>query len=412
MRANPKRGAAVAVVVTALAYACLSPTEITVRVTADPSLCGALQATVAAGEPGQLVTVAETSARTTGCPRDAKTGEIGSIVVIPSGDRGAKIEVRVVAGVGRSPDGCSPQDFAGCIEAHRILRYVRHQPLDLPIALSASCIGVKCVPGTACFDGGCYTYDPDVPGYCDPTAGPCAPVDAGADVATGDATPGPCPAGRGAAMVRVSLPAVTFCIDATEVTNSHFHAFVADPTRPKPSGVCAFKSGYPSAPINDLPIAGADWCDAQGFCAWAGKRLCKNLRGSRPSEGDASYPGSEWYLACSAGGRHLYPYGDVYDPEACKTDGARSPITTVRDVGSLATCTGGFPGIYDMSATLHDWVDGCSAETGSDDLCRTEGGSYSHAAHTDFACAFAESFAQYQLRKDAGPDFGIRCCAD
>ena len=50
-----------------------------------------------------------------------------------------------------------------------------------------------------------------------------------------------------------------------------------------------------------------------------------------------------------------------------------------------------------MSANLHEWVDGCSAETGSEDLCRTEGGSYSHASPSDFRCAFGESFAFISL---------------
>jgi sulfatase modifying factor 1 len=420
MRANTKRTAWFAALVAAVAFACLRPTEITVNVTAEPALCATLQTTIATGAPGNVVSVAEASARVTGCPRDTTAGDLGSVVVVPSGDRGAKIEVRVVAAVGKSPEACTPTSFEGCIEARRVLRFAKHQPLELPIALHASCIGVQCPDGTACVDGRCFVYDPDSQAYCDPASPTCAPVDAGAGVGvdavtpSSDAAPGPCPAGGGPTMVRVTLPGgVTFCIDSTEVSDSQFAAFVATkPDVTKQIPACKWKTAFAAANVDDLPVIHVDWCDANAFCAWAGKRLCKTLDGALPSLNDAATSKSEWHLACSGGGGHAYPYGDIYQPEACMTEGAIRPDPNRRAVGLYPTCVGGFPGIFDLSGGVHEWVDGCDGDTGPNDLCRTEGGSWEHP-RTAQTCAYSEALAGYEERNnDTGTDVGFRCCAD
>jgi hypothetical protein len=61
-----------------------------------------------------------------------------------------------------------------------------------------------------------------------------------------------------------------------------------------------------------------DWCDALGFCAFVGKRLCGGMGGGPitvQNANDASQ--DEWYNACSEGGVQLYPYGNTYQPTAC-----------------------------------------------------------------------------------------------
>ena len=417
MRANHKRTAGIGLAAAALGYACLRPTEISVEITAAPALCGALETTVSSAAPGQVGPVAEASARVKGCPESSSKGAVGSIVIVPSGDKGARVEIRVVAAIGRSPEGCAPGKFAGCIEARRILRYVKHEPLPLPIELRESCVGVECASGTSCVDGGCFPYDPEAGGYCDPATGACVPADAGALLpdAGADATPGPCPTGRGPVMVRVVLPNATFCIDSTEVTDAQFAAFAA--TKPDPNSqipACRWNTGLPPAPLDSLPIVQVNWCHANAFCAWAGKRLCKTLDGSRPFLNDASAQTSEWYLACSNGGQRQYPYGDTYDPEACKTPGAKSPDPNRRAVGLYPTCVGGFPGIFDLSGGVHEWVDGCDVDVGPNDQCRTEGSSYSHPLPAEHACSFAEASADggYDHRTASGDDVGFRCCAD
>ncbi len=415
MRANTKRRAWFAVSAGAVAFACLRPTEITVKVTAEPGLCAGLQTTIAVGRPGDVVPISEASARVTGCPRDAASGDLGSIVLVPSGsDRGARLEVRVVAALGKSPDACAAAGFAGCIEARRALRYARHVPLDLPIVLYARCIGVRCPDGTTCVDGRCFLYDSESEGYCDPASPSCKSVDGGADVGTeGGSDAGPpaaCPSGRGPSMVRVTLPGSTFCIDATEVTGNHYAAFLA--TSPPPAShiaACAWKKEFGAAFPDDLPVASVDWCDANAFCAWAGKRLCKARDGSLPSASDASTGTTEWTLACSAGGRHIFPYGDTYDPEACRTEPAPDKDTNLRPVGLYPSCVGGFPGIFDLSGGVHEWTDGCFGTGGASasDLCRQQGGSYTHPA-AEQTCVSEASIP----RASKYDDLGFRCCAD
>jgi formylglycine-generating enzyme len=414
MRANTKR-ACVAVAVAAIAVSCLKPTEIQVSVTADPALCAALQTTIAAGEPGALVSVAETSARAAGCPGDPAKGDVGSIVVIPSGDRGAKIEVRVVAAVGKDPEACSPTSFDNCIEARRVLRFAKHQPLPLPVTLHASCIGKQCPDGSACVDGQCFLYDDEAQGYCNPGDPTCTPVgaDGGADAEPDGVAPAACPSGRGPDMVRVSLRGATFCIDTTEVTDAQYAQFLATkPDLTQQIPVCLWNTGFGAAPYDDKPVANVDWCDAHAFCAWAGKRLCKTLDGSLPSAADASTATSEWYLACSSGGRFAYSYGPTYDAEACKTLPAADHDTDRRAVKLYSTCVGGFPGIYDMCGGVHEWVDGCLGTAGDGDVCRHEGGAYDHP-QADQTCDFSVPNAKAALtRGTTFPDLGFRCCAD
>jgi hypothetical protein len=92
------------------------------------------------------------------------------------------VAVRVTADVdGESP--CTSADgYAGCIVARRLLRFVPHTSLTLPINLTADCVGVKCDPASTCFDGKCFKATIDnasdcatVKG-CVPTTGVCVPA--------------------------------------------------------------------------------------------------------------------------------------------------------------------------------------------------------------------------------------------
>jgi alpha-tubulin suppressor-like RCC1 family protein len=101
------------------------------------------------------------SAATSAC----KDGRIGDIVLVPSG-QGPEIAVRVVADID-DPSPCTKADgYKGCIVARRIIKFVPHTPLTLPIALDASCVGVPCDENTTCVNGACVNAEVMNPALC------------------------------------------------------------------------------------------------------------------------------------------------------------------------------------------------------------------------------------------------------
>ena len=74
------------------------------------------------------------------------------------------------------------------------------------------------------------------------------------------------------------------------------------------------------------------------------------------------------------------------------------------DVGSIATCVGGYAGIYDMSGNVAEWEDACtSTETNSN--CARRGGSFV-ALGNELACTAALAAP----RMSTNDHLGFRCC--
>lgn len=256
---------------------------------------------------------------------------------------------------------------------------------------------------------------------------------AGADGAADDGPQADGPDGDAACtsgMVRVpaTSDAGSFCVDSTEVTNGQYKAFLGA-QEPPPSGSqiadCAWNTtyrppGWTGTELDDHPVAYVDWCDAYGFCRWAGKRLCGAVGGGALdfNTGGGSLA-SEWFVACSRGGALTFPYGATYDPQACVGDaydaGAQStPVA----VGSAPGCEGGYPGLFDMSGNVSEFLDSCSTSPdptcgsgGPDcDLCLLVGGGYLNGGSngSNLACRYANEV----YRSSHYDDNGFRCCAD
>lgn len=205
-------------------------------------------------------------------------------------------------------------------------------------------------------------------------------------------------------MIRVD----SFCIDATEVIERDYSAFLTakkgDTSGQHPS--CAANTSFqpdptlfPKTPTG--PVRGVDWCDAHAYCAWAGKRLCGKIGGGSVPTLSLDDPEiSQWYRACSKAGTRKFPYGDTYDATACRTKQSGSVIA-----GSLAKCEGGYPGIFDMSGNVWEWEDGCDDATGE---CPLRGGGWPQEG---IAAGCAYLGVRYRSdRTESSGDRGIRCC--
>jgi formylglycine-generating enzyme required for sulfatase activity len=233
-------------------------------------------------------------------------------------------------------------------------------------------------------------------------------VDGSASDATTDADAGGCPGKAGPKMVSVG----TYCIDSTEVTNAQYDAFLASsPDKAlEPATVCAFNTSFArkcTGPTSaNTAVTCVNWCDAYAYCAWAGKRLCGAIGGGPGAQATMSSAASDqWYHACSNDGTHVYPYGVTYQTYC--NDGNHGVGHAV-DVGSLPSCLGGYPSLFDMSGNVVEWVDVCNAQTGANDDCFIRGGAWDDtpAANAFLACASQSSNG----RGSTDDTKGFRCC--
>lgn len=287
-------------------------------------------------------------------------------------------------------------------------------------------IGEECVPADASVGGGGGSGG----GTMDASAGSGGSAGTVSDAGDGGTVLVSCPTTlAGPTMILIKpTNAGPFCIDSTEVTHAQYAAFLAAPVKPtSPAAACASNVEFDPLkqidgagqcpwgnPTNgawkiqpDWPVSCVDWCDAWSFCNWAGKKLCGALDGGSNAFGAGDDPKkSQWFHACSNGGAHTFPYGDVYEPKSCRGQdaiAANEPVIPA-PVNSHPACEGGVVGIFDMSGNVSEWTDECEG-----DVCRTRGGAYA-TFDDQLGCSDNAGGSYSYPRAKSRVWTGFRCC--
>jgi len=123
---------------------------------------------------------------------------------------------------------------------------------------------------------------------------------------------------------------------------------------------------------------------AETACQLAGKHLCTE---------------AEWQAACQGPSGYIYPYGDTYQSQTC--NGLDKGLGAIVATGSVATCEGGYPGVYDMSGNAYERTIGPVAGTP-----RIKGGSYRSA----FGAGLLKCTSGFDFGATGDPAVGFRCC--
>ena len=276
-------------------------------------------------------------------------------------------------------------------------------------------IAQRCVDGRPT----CGETECQVPGEAEPV---CVDLLSDADhCGACDAALGPLErCENGIARAQMVLLPEGFSIDATSVTRAQYDAWLA--TKPSTADqipACKWNKtfepacGWPPGDKGDYPAICVDWCDAYGYCASIGKRLCGEVGGGSV-QGLAADTGSQFFVACTSGGLNAYPYGEEYDPYACNGLDMRPPDAPFQcalplPVASLATCQSsvpGYEGVYDLSGNVDEWLDGCVGEEGASDLCLGEA---KNSCLTGFDISCEQK--RQMPRSYAAHEVGFRCCS-
>jgi formylglycine-generating enzyme required for sulfatase activity len=163
-----------------------------------------------------------------------------------------------------------------------------------------------------------------------------------------------------------------------------------------------------------LPVGGIDWCDAWAYCAFRGKRLCGKVGGGAlelagKSSMQVNQEG-EFSRACSANNTKVYPYGASHQQGACRDSKSKEEeLKEPAPVGSMPACEGGYPGLFDMSGNVQEWINACDAENAdpAKTACHVAGGSWNYLGNATF-CAFSQA----NPREVQAAQNGVRCCWD
>ncbi len=360
-------------------------------------------------------------------------GDVGTLVVVPEGEKNGRVAIRVVMGVAKDPTECTAEQPDGCVVTRRLLRFVEHRSVELSIGLHAICEGVSCDESSTCNAlGECVSAEID-PNCCEDPGDPgCLPsgdlIPIGVPEPQPEAGPEPQPEAGPDAEPEGGLdctgyePAMVempegFCIDATEVTRTQYEAWLsAGPSTSGQVSACTWNSTYepgcewPPGTKGDHPVVCVDWCDAYAYCQAVGKRLCGKIGGGMNGWGDyANASTSQWYAACSSGGANDYPYGDTYSGTTCNgPDAGHGTTVPVASKSGCQSSMSGYAGVHDLSGNVWEWEDSCNGNVGNSDPCRLRGGSFYNDLDDSLRCGAGNYGVPRGNQTD---NIGFRCCS-
>lgn len=147
-------GLVLALAVLGLFGSCAAPTQIILHIHTDiPCSDARWQGiAIAVGEPDERFEKKAPASSSLGC---GPNGDLGTIVLTPSGAKNAEVGLRVVAGLDRQPEECESHGYQGCVVARRVLRFDRQDTVHVDVLLAGSCIDFGCDSGRTCIDGAC-----------------------------------------------------------------------------------------------------------------------------------------------------------------------------------------------------------------------------------------------------------------
>jgi hypothetical protein len=160
--------AACGVALVATSASCLDPTQITVDISTDMQCADTKGTSIVGGAPGTVELATPTTTT-----RDCDNGRIGTLVSTPAGSKDVDAAFVVVMGVDVPVSQCTAANhFKGCIVERRLIHYIPHTPLNLPITMWLVCKDVECGPDTTCArNGKCTSARIADPAAC--AASPC-----------------------------------------------------------------------------------------------------------------------------------------------------------------------------------------------------------------------------------------------
>ena len=130
-----------------------------------------------------------------------------------------------------------------------------------------------------------------------------------------------------------SVAVKPFFLDINEVTCQQYRDFIRATGRRAPPGWS--NNTYPHG-MQQKPVTGVTWDDANAYAKWAGKRL--------PTE-------EEWEFAARGTDGRLYAWGDEWQEGLANADGARGSLANVGEYGGLSPF-----GAVDMIGNAWEWT--------------------------------------------------------